>query len=345
MVYSLLEGHLCLRERITLSIFSKQNILIKNIRTNSLTPGIRKFEIELFSLVDKITKGSEFRINENGTMLKFFPGNENVDKLSHYTGKYRSLSYYLEFVLYASIFRSNWLEVKLSGLRSSTIDISLETLLYVTIPLYRKLGLRDIRVKIFSNSFSKNRNTDLVLICSPVKLKTKFILNEPGILKKLRVIYSYSSLISFPKEKVKNLLKNYILNQDVDVGIYDFKIPNKNFFFQTVILIGETSTGCILGADLCTTKKEGEPSFWKEKIGQLFFFFFDDLKTGSCVDYRNQISLLMKLLDKEKLGISGIRIGKLTLSCIIFFRDVKKITGTIYKISPSIDNQSVTLEA
>ena len=70
----ILKSHLCLRERIFLSFFSKKPIYIENIRNNSKKPGLRKFELDLFSLIDKISHKSLIEVNEAGTNLKFTPG-------------------------------------------------------------------------------------------------------------------------------------------------------------------------------------------------------------------------------------------------------------------------------
>ena len=55
-------SHLCLREKLFLSIVSKKAIYIENIRNNS---GLRNFELNLFSLIDKITYDSLFEIKSN----------------------------------------------------------------------------------------------------------------------------------------------------------------------------------------------------------------------------------------------------------------------------------------
>lgn len=258
-------------------------------------------------------------------------------------GKFRSLSYYLEFILYISHLRPEGIEIKLSGLRSSTFDVSLESILYVTIPLQRKLGGRDTRVKIFSNSFSSTRNTELVLICPKISSQEAFQILEPGILKKLRIIFSHSSVTIPPRELTSRFLEKNPLLSEVDLSFFNFKIPNKNFKFHSITLIGETSTGCIFGNDFSTYKKNLDSVYWKNILNQTFLSFFEDLKTGGCVDNRNQIFLWLKILNRKK-QTSRLRIGKLTLSSILFFRDVKKLTGIVFKIHSSTDRKSLILK-
>mmetsp|Transcript_17758 Transcript_17758/g.36414 ORF Transcript_17758/g.36414 Transcript_17758/m.36414 type:complete len:347 (+) Transcript_17758:3524-4564(+) len=344
MSYCKFEGHFCLRERLAVSIFFKKKIKIKSIRANSLHPGIKNFEIQLFSLIDKLIPGSFFYINENGTEMKFNPGNHLEEKIFHYTGKYRSLSYYLEFILYISNFRPKRLEVKLSGLRSSTLDVSLESILYVTIPLQRKWVNRDTRVKVFSTSFSSIRNTDLVLICSKASFKYTSKDVHPGLLKKLRLILSSSFSFEFPKQINERFLMKDFLAKEIDFSFFSFKIPNRRFNFVSLTLIGQTSNGCLFGNDFSTTKTNWGSLLSKKILKNIFYFFFEDLKTKGCVDKRNQVFLILNYLKKKKNTFSGIRIGKLTLFLILFFRDLKKLTGIVCKINPQIEKKSLVIE-
>jgi hypothetical protein len=323
-----LEGHFCLRERLAISFFLKKDLQINNIRIDSFKPGIRKFEIHLFSLIDKLIPGSSFEINENGTKMKFHPGGGLQTKVFHYVGKYRSLGYYLEFILYLSSIKSNAMEIKLSGLRSTPLDVSLEAILYVTIPLHRKWAGRDTRVKIFSNSFSLVKNTDLVLISPNLNFGGNIRIIQPGVLKKLRLILSHSSGSISVRELIKGFLQKKQLSQEVDFSFFRFKIPNKSLNFTSLTLVGQTSKGCIFGNDFSTSKKNLNSVLWKNILDQTFLSFFEDVKTGSCIDNRNQIFLMLKVLWKKKKEPSVIRIGKLTLSSIFFFRDVKRFVGS-----------------
>ena len=97
-----------------------------SIKTKKYKGGLRDYEINLLSLIDKLTHSSIIQLNEQGTHLRFSPGCVNEGNYFHNTNGTRSLSYYLEFLIYLIPSLQKKMNVKLLGVRSLKAEISLE---------------------------------------------------------------------------------------------------------------------------------------------------------------------------------------------------------------------------
>jgi RNA 3'-terminal phosphate cyclase-like protein len=332
-----------LRERLALSIFEKRKISIKNIRKDHFKPGIRKFEIELFSIIDKLIPESFIELNEAGTILNFSPGPLKRIKVFHKIHSLRGISYFIEFILYLILSNTFGTEIKIEGLRALNLDISLENIIFVTFPLIRKIGLRDLRMKIFTNFFSFFYNTEILIFSSNSFSGTGFFLNNPGFFKNLRIIFTSSknNIIKFNNmEKLKNNFQEF---SQLNKKFYNIEISNKNIFFQTISVIGESSTGCILGRDFSSIPKKNS-NFWGDKIIKIFFSLIEEFDKEGCVDGQMQIFFFFRMLFLRKENQTEMCLSSLTLSSIEFLRDIKKISGIIFSIKANEKNKSLKIK-
>ncbi|AFP65325.1 RNA 3'phosphate cyclase (nucleomorph) [Chroomonas mesostigmatica CCMP1168] len=339
-----LEGHVNFRERIAISIFSQKKILITQIRKNFFLSGLRKYEIDLLSLTDKLTHESYIQINEAGTIICFNPGNLLDSNVLQKISSLRPLSYYLEFIFYLILLNERRTEIKLLGLRALNLDISVENLIYVIIPLFRKLGIKEIRIKIFTNFFSSKINTELILFSSRFSPKKDFHITQAGILTKLRLIFTFSSNFITFINQLENLFDDYFNLSRMDYKFYKVKIPNKNIQFKTFSLIGESSTGCILGGDFTLVSFGQRNSFIKNKIFKIYQTILDEFDSGSCISGQNQFFLLFKMLIAGKSNQRSICLGKLTIKAIQFFRDIKRIFGIFFCIRPFYNKKTILIK-
>nr|UXY87458.1 RNA 3'phosphate cyclase [Cryptomonas sp.] len=324
------------REKIALSVVSKKRIKIIDIRNLEKFPGLKNFEVDLLCFVDKFVSGSNVKINERGTILDFFPGQNLVRNVQHNTTSFRSLSYYLEFVIYLVLMTVNRSEIKLNGIRSTCIDISLENMLYVTIPILRKLGLRDIRFKVFTNLYSYSWNTELIIFFPNTQIKKQFKLINPGIINKFRLVNTYSSNNILKREEIEEFLGRFSLPKNFNLKVLNIRVFNKNFNFQTTSLITETTEGCVFGEDTTFLVRKDKISNCNKILHNVICSLFEDVNTGSSVDKKNHIFLFLKILNNGKCNLSSGRLGKLTFLDIKFMRDLKKILGIVFSIKYDI---------
>jgi RNA 3'-terminal phosphate cyclase-like protein len=345
MVHLMFNENFNFRERIIISIFSKKKIFFKNKGKIFSNRGLKKFELDLLSLIDKMIPKSIIQVNESGSLIIFSPGFLIDSNVRHKTSGLRSLSYFLEFIFYLVLFNNCWIEVNLIGLRALNLDLSIENLLYVTLPLIRKIGKEKIRIKIFTNFFSFLTNIEIVIFSTKSVFKKDFNLLNFGLPKKLRLIFSYSSNFNFSLKSINTLLDFYKDLSKINFRFYFLKIPNKNIYFQTISLIIESSTGCILGKDFTSVKFQKKKFFFlKNKFKELFSSILTEINIGSCIDGHNQVLVLIKMLINGKSDYSSFSIGCLTFKCIRFFRDVKKTFGLTFFILPHREKKTIIIK-
>ena len=332
MSCSIVFNHRNFREKIALSLIFRKKIKINKIRNNEVLPGVKNFELDILCLADKFSSGSIIKINEKGTIIDFFPGIIEKQKIEHTSTSFRSLSYYLEFIIYLILNSNKRNEIKLTGIRSGSIDISLENILYVSIPLVRKLGLRDIRFKVYSCLFSSLYNTEIVIFFPKLQIKKQFTLINVGEINKIRIVNTYSQRNILTKNDIEVFLEKYLYYFNFDIKILDLKIANENFNFQTTTIISETTEGCLFGEDITYTFNKNKSINWNKMLIKVLNALFEDIYSGSCIDKKNHIILLMKMLHNGIKNNSIARFGKLSFSDVIFFRDLKKISGIIFSI-------------
>lgn len=338
------EKHFNFRERIIISIFSKKKISIGKIRKNFYFPGVRRFEIDLLSLIDKLMLNSFIQINEAGTILDFTPGVLVNRAIIHKIFTIRPLTYYLEFVFYISLFNQNRFELKLLGLRALESEPSLECLLYVTLPLLQKTGLKNIRVKILTNFFSMKINTEILVFLKKSTCHRKFSLIQGGLLKQLRGIFTFSPSHFSPTEEGDDLSVFFRNFSRINYKLYNLTIPNKNILFKTFSLIAESTTGCIFGQDCTSSGFKKIKLLFRKKGMALFHSILEEINSGSCVDGRNHVLLFLRMFFLGKSICTGFSIKDLTFTCVQFLRDIKRTFGVIYSIRPFYQKKSIIIK-
>ena len=340
----ILSHHLFLRERLFLSFISKKPIYIENIRVNFEKKGLRNFELNLLSLFDKLSMDCSVEINETGTNLKFVPSYLKGGNFFHSTNGTRSLGYYLEFLSYIIPSFKEKTNLKITGLRSLKADISLETFAYVNLSLLRKIGGRDLKLRIISNSISNVKNTEIILFCPKTDLFRSIYFNKRGLILAMRIIFTTSSNSILSYENLFTILPRKLLDSSLQFRIHNFKIFNKKINFKTITILAETSTGCILSIDSTMTRKNLKINQWVEFYRGIFFEFFQEIITGNCVDGHNQVFFLINFLGINSGKNSEIKVKKLTLSTIYFLRETKLILGSFFKIKYLKESKKIIIQ-
>lgn len=86
-----------------------------------------------------------------GTMVYFKPGIIVGGKISHDCGTSRGIGFFLEPLLWLAPFSKQPFDITLNGITNNELDISVDLLRTVTIPLISKFGLEDIELKVCSS--------------------------------------------------------------------------------------------------------------------------------------------------------------------------------------------------
>jgi hypothetical protein len=317
------------REKLFLSLYKKKSIQILFSENES----IKNYEINLFRLIDKYSKNSRFFLNEAGTILDFFPGTIKSGKFFHKTNTDRSLVYYLEFLSYVTFISKDYIEFKLSGLRSLNADFSLETFLYSIIPLYRNIAGRDIRIKTWTEKNSEKKNTNAIFFC-PGNFSINRLEHElKNVIKSIRIIVSSSNKKRIDEEKVRAVIEKKFNFYNNDYKIYNFTVTNQNIHFDTVCLLYEMPNGIILGADYTTSSVENQ-EFYLNTIKYLSDFMITQDASQNSLNFFNHNFFIIRSLVENVDEDFKIKVKSLTLCNINLLRDVSKFLGIFYKFIP-----------
>ena len=111
-------------------MLSGRQVIIKKIRSQHANPGLMPYEVNLISLIEKVTNGCVVNISKTGTKLIFKPGiidsNEGLN-VEHTCDLARNISYYMEVICSLAIFGKTEMNVTLHGNTDDTIDQSVDS--------------------------------------------------------------------------------------------------------------------------------------------------------------------------------------------------------------------------
>lgn len=118
------------------------------------------------------TIGCVIEINETGTCLKFKPGIllGGVIKEIHDCGLGRSIGWFIEGILPLAIFSKSNVSISFSGVTNDSLDLSVDILRNVTLPLLQNFGIFGVNMKVsfcynflqyffFNTSFTSSSGT------------------------------------------------------------------------------------------------------------------------------------------------------------------------------------------
>ncbi|CAM9630510.1 unnamed protein product, partial [Sphacelaria rigidula] len=131
--------------RVVCSVLSGRAIRIDNIRPFPTTMdlqqdihmGLMGHEAAFLRLVDKLTNGTKVEINETGTTLRFKPGYVTGGRVTHDCGTTRSLGWFIEALMPLALFSKAPFNLVLSGITNDNVDLSVDALKAVTLPLLK----------------------------------------------------------------------------------------------------------------------------------------------------------------------------------------------------------------
>ena len=100
--------------------------------------------------------GCQIEINETGTLLKFKPGILlGGQSITHDCGASKCIGYFLEAIIVLLLFAKSPSKLSLNGITNDAVDLSVDTINSVTIPLLgRLLGITGLELKIRKRGFA-----------------------------------------------------------------------------------------------------------------------------------------------------------------------------------------------
>ncbi|KAG0501146.1 hypothetical protein HPP92_001218 [Vanilla planifolia] len=357
-----LKGSQFLRQRLLLSTLTATPIIIKDIRAEDTSPGLRPYEISLLRLLEKISDDCTVEINETGTNLRYKPGVLVGGKhLVHDCGLSRSIGYFLEPLILLGLFGKRPLSIRLKGITNDSKDPSVDTFRTTSLHILKHFGvpLEGLELKIESRGAAPLGGGEVVLGVPilPNSLSATTWIDE-GMVKRIRGV-TFSTRVSpqFGNRMVSAAR-----------GVFNRFIPDVHIFTDHrsgqsggrspgygISLVAETTTGCLISADhaCCYPITEhGTFDDFEEKpellppedVGvQAASMLLVEIENGGVVDSSHQ-GLLFLLCALCPPDVSKVRVGKLTPFSIGTLRNIRDFLGVKFVIKPDPVTNTVILK-
>ncbi|OAY71107.1 putative RNA 3'-terminal phosphate cyclase-like protein [Ananas comosus] len=355
--YMRLRGSRHLRQRLVLATLTATPIVVKEIHSDDTFPGLRPHEVSLFRLLEKITDYSLVEFGESGTELVYKPGVLIGGKnLVHDCGLSRSIGYFLEPLILLGLFGKKPLSIRLKGITNDSKDPSVDTFRTTTLHMLRRFGvpLEGLELKIESRGAPPLGGGEVLLrvpIIPNTLTATHWV--DEGMVKRIRGI-TFSTRVS---PQIGNRMVYAVR------GVFNKFIPDVHIFTDHksgpaggrspgygMSLVAETTTGCLISADIASTEKADEDTEEKpevktpEDIGiEVASILLGEIKQGGVVDSTHQ-GLLFLLCALCPPDVSKVRVGALTPYGIETLRNIRDFLGVKFVIKADTSTNTVILK-
>ncbi|KMT07175.1 hypothetical protein BVRB_6g155000 [Beta vulgaris subsp. vulgaris] len=342
-----MKGSENLKGRLLLSTLSSTPIVIDDIRSTDINPGLRRYEVSLLRLIQKVCDNCSIIINETGTKLTYKPGIVMGGKyLEHDCGLSRSIAYFLEVLIVLGLFAKNPLQITLKGITNNSKDPSVDTFQLTTFNILKRFGVssQGLALKIESRGVPPMGGGQVVLSI-PILHTSLTAVNwiDEGMVMRIRGV-SFSTRVSSKSEALICSARGIFNNFLPDVRIFiDHKAGAQagNSPGFGVSLVAETTSGCCISVDTAVHRPHEEETGETEvevclrsaeDVGvDIASALLGEIEQGGVVDSTHQ-GLLFILCALCPQDVSKIRVGKLSPYGIEILRLVNDFLGVKFDI-------------
>mmetsp|Transcript_1566 Transcript_1566/g.1784 ORF Transcript_1566/g.1784 Transcript_1566/m.1784 type:complete len:385 (+) Transcript_1566:78-1232(+) len=356
------KGSFQFRARLVGALLSSKSVSIRQIRESDSAPGLREYEVSFLKLLDELTDGTQVSINPTGTSVTFSPGlvkGGTIEFDCSNTG--RSIGYFIEGILPVCLFSKRVTTIHFTGVTSDDMDICIETLNYVTLPLLSRFGLEPEelpQIKLTRRGCPPNGFGSAVFICPIVRQLKPVELLDVGYVKKIRgvahAVRVNPQVANRMVDSCRGVLNNFIPDVYINTdhsngteiraanGATSKTLTGRGF---GILLYAESTNGFFYGAKRIAQKETPEedvavipprtgvePLMDPEDLGlNAAKQLCEEISHGGCIDSSHQ-SLLMLMMVLCPEDVSKARIGPLSAYSVEFLRLVKTLFEVKFKL-------------
>eukprot|EP01033_Poteriospumella_lacustris_P005444 gene5444-3881_t len=347
-------GSAMFRQRIVAALLSNKTLKIDKIRENHPEfPGLQDFEASFLRLIEAITDGTKIEINETGTVLRFKPGILTGGRITHDCGLSRSIGWFIEGILPLAPFCKDPLHLTMSGITHDELDLSVDTLRAVTIPLLQNFGIYNVNFHIKKRGVPP-KGGGLVELSIPImrgSLQSVYLVDE-GFIKRVRGVAFCTrispTIITRVIDSCRGVLNDYL--PDVHISTDHFKggKDGGDSPGYSVSLVAETTTGALLSIER-TAKPRRERTIpgiagdsamvanavdrdAPEDVGrEAASMLLEEIFSGGVIDRAHQ-SLILQLMVLTPEDVSKVRFGTLTAQAMETLRILRDAFGVVFRV-------------
>ncbi|KAG9511382.1 RNA 3'-terminal phosphate cyclase-like protein, partial [Fragariocoptes setiger] len=350
------QGSNCFRQRVVLSLLSGKTIKIDSFREtpalngNDLTIsndiGVNSSERNLLDLINKLTSStSVIEINKTGASVTFKPGTIHGGQITHDCCNDRSISYYLEVLIYLGPFCKKPLVATLNGVTNDPIDPSVDALKVSSLPILKRfIGDHEgqkLELKVAARGFMPEGGGQVVFTCPLVRQLLPIQLTNPGKIKRVRGVAIAARVSPQMANRMIDVAKGIILQYIPDIYIYSDhhrgKSSGKSPGFA-LVLSAETTEGYIYTSDAVSNPKGSPdgPSLPEQVAEEAAHRLFEEIYRGGCVDSINQ-GIALTCMSFNQKDVSKLMMGPLSMYSAHYLRHIRQFTGLSFMLDSKDD--------
>ena len=325
------------RQRVVAACLSGKPLRLDKIREDDdEQPGLHDFEASFLRLVEKLSDGCQIEINETGTALKFRPGLLTGGRIQHDCGTSRSIGWFVEAIIPLCIFAKESVRLSLTGITNDALDLSVDTLRAVTLPLLRNFGIDGATIAVKRRG-SFPTGGGLVELNFPVVRELKPIhVTDCGLIARVRGVAFCAKVSPTIVARVIEAARGVLNKLLPDVHIASDHVrgaESGNSAGYSLSLVAESNTGVLLSVESTAGGPDAVAGETPEDIGRDGANkLLAEIERGGVVDSTHQpLVLLLMALGPE--DVCKVRLGSdLSVQAIKTLQLVKEAFGVVFKI-------------
>jgi RNA 3'-terminal phosphate cyclase-like protein len=199
--------------------------------------------------------GTRIEINETGTTLRMKPGLLMGGTISvHDCGLSRSIGWFIEGILPLLPFCKNPVEITFLGITNDDLDLSIDLINSVTLPLLKNFGLYNINCTLKTRGMPPKGGGKVILTSIPVRdtLQSVYLIDE-GIIRKVRGLAFCTrispTIITRVVDSCRKVTNNYLADVYITTDHYQGSKDGGNSPGYSLSLVAETTTGVLLSVE------------------------------------------------------------------------------------------------
>ena len=338
------EGCTMFRQRVIAAALSGNTLRIDNIRVEEeASPGLQDFEASFLRLIEKLCDGCRLEINETGTTLRFKPGIVTGGSVQHDCGTSRSVGWFIEGILPLVVFgKTPWTVIELSGVTNDPLDMSVDTLRSVTLPLLKNFGVGEASLNVKMRGCYPKGGGVVELRVPLVRELLPINITEEGLIARVRGTAFCAKVspsiinrtIDAARGVLNQLLPDVYIAADAHRGARSGHSAG-----YSLQLVAETTTGVLLSAEFTAggpaAASTGE---MPEDVGTMGAqLLLEEIRRGGVVDSQHQPVVLM-LMAMGPEDVCKVRFGsELTPQSVRTLQLLRDTFGTVFKIKKEED--------
>jgi RNA 3'-terminal phosphate cyclase (ATP) len=270
-------GGQIVRTAVALSVLTKQQIKITNIRAQRPIPGLRPQHYTALSCIQKICDAEVEGMSINSTSLTFTPHDVKPGTYTFDIGTAGSMTLVFQAILLSVYHTSAPLTIKLRGGSDVRWSPSWDYFVFVFLNLISKIGIKT-EIQLMKRGYYPTGGGEAILTIYPIEKLIPFHAEEPQSFTEIHGIIHQANLPDHISTRMKHAAINTALKHNLRSNIQVDITPSSSP--GTGITLWSASGPTILGS---TTL--GEKTISAETVGEIAANqLINEIKSGATID-------------------------------------------------------------